>query len=200
MRRSVVVLPAPVSPSSTKNSPSAMSRSRSVERGVAAEGLGDVLELDVGHVSRAGCRAKLPACRVEEMRLAGSIRAQTWSPALPTKPERGAGAQHLRADLQVDDVVGAERLDDVRLDRQVAGRRLVRDQHALRPDAERQLARRRLAVRACRAARRGNAKPSAAPSTVTARRRPCSRDTVASAMFMTGLPTNCATNRLAGCA
>ena len=53
-----------------------------------------------------------------------------------TRP--GAGAQHLRADLEVDDVVGAERLDDMGFDGQVAVGGLMRDEHALRPDAERQ--------------------------------------------------------------
>ena len=66
-------------------------------------------------------------------------RADTVSPGLATKPLLVRARSICVADLQIDDVVGAERLDDLRLDRQEAVGRLVRDQHAFRPDAERQL-------------------------------------------------------------
>ena len=79
---------------------------------------------------------RLP-CRVEEMRLR-RIDAGKDGRRLGDEAAAGAGAQHLRADLEVDDVVGAERLDDMGLDGQIAVGGLMRDQHAFRPDAERQ--------------------------------------------------------------
>src|ERR1700682_5616730 len=66
--------------------------------------------------------------------------AHTGSSAPRHETAGGAGAQELVADLEVDDVVGAERLDDVRLDRNVAGARFARDQDRLRADAKRELA------------------------------------------------------------
>ena len=144
-----------------------------LQRGVAAEVLGDVLELDVGHdLASLGdeTSAKIAAVTPSELPLAVSKKC-AWAGIDPGEDSvagrldvaaLGAGAQHLRADLQVDDVVGAERLDDVRLDRQVAVGGVAADQHAFRADAERQIAVGALCRRACRAALAGKAKPCSA--------------------------------------
>src|SRR6516225_7889422 len=47
-----------------------------------------------------------------------------------------AGAQELFADLEVDNVIGPKRLDDVSLDRNVTGAGFTRDQDRLRTYAE----------------------------------------------------------------
>ena len=151
-------------------------------------------------MTKACTPSELPLVGVEEMRLGGSILAQTRSPAASTIAALGARPQHLLADLEVDDVVGAERLDDVRLDRQVAVGGSWRDQHAFRPDAERQIA----VGGACapslpqQFAGEGEAfgctvDGDARAAAVWPRPTPLT-------MFITGLPTNWATNRLAGCA
>ena len=55
--RSVVVLPAPVGPSSTTNSPSAMASDRSLDRLDVLEGLGDAVEADLSHGRPPSCSA-----------------------------------------------------------------------------------------------------------------------------------------------
>src|SRR5215468_10590612 len=76
---------------------------------------------------------------IEKMRL---LLVQTSPHRVPGPlhvPAGGATAQQLLAELQVDDVVRAERLDDVRLDRDVAVGRLACDHDALRTNADREL-------------------------------------------------------------
>src|SRR5215217_8446224 len=52
----------------------------------------------------------------------------------------GARAQHDVADLEVNDIMGAERLDDARRDLDIALLRIVGQQHAFRANAELELA------------------------------------------------------------
>src|SRR5262245_37214524 len=52
----------------------------------------------------------------------------------------GAGTQHLAADAEIDDVMRAEWLNDMRLDGHVALALFARDQHAFGADTERQVA------------------------------------------------------------
>ena len=64
--RSVVVLPAPVGPSRTTNSPSAMVKVEAVDRARVAEGLGHAVEADLSHAAHpldAGAERQGPAAR-----------------------------------------------------------------------------------------------------------------------------------------
>ena len=118
------------------------------------------------------------ARRVEEMRLRRVELRPDGVAGLADEAARAcARAGICCADLQVDDVVGAERLDDMRLDREVAGGRLARDEHAFRPDAERQIGARLLAAASCAGSSAGKSKaPSPSPIDDARRRAVRSRD------------------------
>ncbi len=70
--------------------------------------------------SRACTGSDSPVREAEEMGLRLVELRPDGVARLADIAARGARAQQLLADLEVDDVVGAERLDDVRLDRDVA--------------------------------------------------------------------------------
>src|SRR5687768_8140097 len=73
---------------------------------------------------------------MEEMRLRRVEPRPDRVARLADEAARRAGAEKPLADLEVDDVVGAERLDDVRLDRHEAGRVLPADHDAFGPDPD----------------------------------------------------------------
>src|SRR5690606_37608504 len=138
--RSVVVLPAPVGPSSTKNSPSATSRSMSS----TAVWEPKVLET-FSRRMRAMSVAKPDAERgaragVKEVRLRRIDTGPDPIARLVDEAGGGAGPQRLVADLQVDDVEAAIGLDQVRLDRAIAQLLLQAHQHAFGPDAKGEVA------------------------------------------------------------
>ncbi len=138
-----------------------------------------------------------PVSELKKWVCVSSSRAQTTSPTLRTNPLAVRARSNWWPMLQIDDVVGAKWLDDMRLDRDMAGRLLARHHHAFRTHADGQIrlgifrrhdARMQLGGKAERAVAIAELRRVASPSTSTR----------ALMMFMTGLPMNWATKRFAG--
>ena len=162
MQRRVVVLPAPVGPSSTKNSRSPMSSLSSLHaRCGAPNRLADALRARL-RPCLSGRRAAMRPLRLSKKCVrVSSRRAHTASPCASHEAARRARAQDLLAELEVDDVVGAQRLDDVRLAGDVAAARLQRDAALASGRTPRASSSPALALLAAsRAASPGNAKAS----------------------------------------
>src|SRR5205807_9341576 len=95
-------------------------QSEVVERRVAAELLVDVAQLDVGHVCSQPDPQRFTAAVVEEVGLLLVQAGPYQLSRLLHVAAGGARAKELRAELEIDDVVGPQSLDDVRLRREVA--------------------------------------------------------------------------------
>src|SRR5690606_18395467 len=105
-------------PSSTKNSPSAMSRSRSSSATCAPNFLETFSSL-MRAISGPEPNAERGARRIEEMHLGRVDPGPHPVAGAVDEAGRGTRPERLRADLQIDDVEGPEGLDDMRLDRAV---------------------------------------------------------------------------------
>src|SRR5882672_8309890 len=132
--RKVVVLPAPVGPRRTKNSPSAISRDRS-----SRAAFEPYLLVTFASLMRAivgPCLQRTSGFRIEEM---GLRRIQSRP-----HPVAGSGDEAARrtrpdelgADLEIDDVIRAQGLDQVCIDRDVPRGFGKRDHDALGTDAQ----------------------------------------------------------------
>ena len=136
VRRSVV-FPAPGGPSTAKNSPSSTASETSLSAVTAPKRIGDVLEPDRRHQTFT---ARLVSSSNRSCRSESKTRP-TLSPTRGRWPGTPTTRKLVALDVEVDDVLGAERLDQVHLPRERRVRGVGSDElHVLRADAERQRA------------------------------------------------------------
>ena len=112
-----------------------------VHRGHGAEAFAEPAQGDRGHRAQAAARSERPLRLSKKCVRAPSRLSHTALALRPHQLARRARTQALLADRDVDDVVGAERLDQLHLGAHESGRGLQLHAHRLGPDAERQVLR-----------------------------------------------------------